>query len=715
MHVSVRLRAWLQLSGLLLLAGVAGLTGLSAQPARAPSATPIRVDVNYVEQDVRVVDRAGRFISGLTAADFRVVEDGVGQRIRAFGEVQIPFVRSTQAPQAGSEATAIEPDAVSNLDGDGRLYLIVLDDYHVASASSAQTKELAKRFILDHLSADDYAAVLVTSGDVNATQDFTRNRRLLLDAIDRFSGRKLPPATLAMIEARQMREAGASRLSQEDPDAMERMANARATMRSLTAIADWLSPIRGRRKSVVYFSEGVDNFQYFDLFGAREYAIGEPQNYNSRERSFAAVREATWEAAAASARANVQIYPVDPRGLTAGSDLIQTVGVPTGAFTAGSASAAVEIKTSQENLLQLAEQTGGLAAVNTNDFRGAFDRVVEENSAYYVIGYQSGNQKRDGRMRSVSITVPSRPDARLVYRTRYAVARGRARQAPESGGAASDILAQLNQQMSNPLPQTDLGLHASAIPYRGSGKAAAVDIVIDATGSNLQFNESNGAFRDIVSFSVQAIDRRGRPAAGEQFEIELNLQREAYERLVKHSLRVIRTLELSPGQYSLRIAAQDSVGGKRGTLRLDVEVPDFEKQPLALSGIALASALSPAFSSWQRSFAATLPGVPTALRAFASGDQLAAFVEIYETRILEVEDLSIVTNVTSASSGRVVFTSRGEQSTGDVKKRPGALAYSTRLPLTNWAPGAYVLSIEAHSPRGDRPPVKRVVPFAVRQ
>lgn len=694
-----------------------GVQAQSGQQAPAPSDPTFKVEVNYVEEDVRVVDRAGNFIRGLTAQDFQVTEDGVPQRVSTFTAVDIPFVPRERPSYADASAPPLEPDVATNIQGgDGRLYLIVLDDYHISPMRTSQTRQLARRFILERLGTNDYAAVLVTSGNANATQDFTQNRQLLLKAVDRFSGQKLPAATLALLDARQQQEGGRSTRSQEDPDAMERVANARSTMRSLSSIAEWMTPIRGRRKAIVYISEGVDNFNYFDVFGSRDYPIGDSQNTNSREAGFDAVRQATWDAAEAAARANVQIYPVDPRGLTTGgSDDIMIGGLPSGAFTVGPASLGSEIRTSQDNLRQLAEQTGGVAAVNTNDFEKAFARIVEENSSYYVLGYYATNEKRDGKMRTVSIRVPSRPDAQLSYRHRYAVAREKTTRATPAkpGDAQRELSAQLGEMMASPLPQTGLTMRVSAIPHKGTGKNAALDLVIEAFGSALQFKEGGGTFQDTVSFSVRAYDRQGKSAAGERFDLDLKLKPESHELVKEHGVRVIRTLPIPPGQYGLRIAAQDSVGMKRGSVRFDVEVPDFSKDPIGMSGIALASAASPAFSSWNKAFAEGLPAAPTASRNFPAGDTLAAYIELYDNKPVPTHRLDITTTV-KANDGKVVFTHRDERSTEELHGTPGGFGYDTRIPLTDWTPGLYVLTIEVKARLANSPAVSRVVPFRVR-
>ena len=70
------------------------------------------------------------------------------------------------------------------------------------------------------------------------------------------------------------------------------------------------------------------------------------------------------------------------------------------------------MRLSQDSLRVLASSTGGFAAVNRNDLNGAFDRIVAENSSYYVFGYYSTNERRDGRFRKIEVRV-KRPGLRV--------------------------------------------------------------------------------------------------------------------------------------------------------------------------------------------------------------------------------------------------------------------------------------------------------------
>jgi len=294
-----------------------------AQPPATEPSFSGTLDVQEAEIEVLVTDRAGQPVPDLTREDFQVLEDGKPQKIQTFGMVDIPVAQARKPSFFGRDDLPVEPDVAINRQAlDGRLYLIVLDDYHVAPLRSQNVKNLARRFVLEKLGPDDQAAVVVTSGLLRASQDFTQNRRLLLDAIDNFVGQKLPSAGVLRndIASRQQDNQGnptddagnpvqidQTNRGIDDPNSQERIYQARQSLNSLRSIAEWMSAIQGRRKAIILISEGVD-FNLYDVFTA------DPAQFNFS--NFNMVQQETWDTISAASRSNVQIYPVDPRGLT---------------------------------------------------------------------------------------------------------------------------------------------------------------------------------------------------------------------------------------------------------------------------------------------------------------------------------------------------------------------------------------------------------------
>src|SRR5687767_9199065 len=154
--------------------------------------------VNFVDVDVTVADSQGNFVTGLTADDFEVFEDGKPQSIQTFSYIELPVERPEPYRFGGRPVPA---DVRSNRDGSsGRVYIIVLDDLNVAPLRTAIVRRHARDFIERHFGPRDLAAVVVTSGRKDAAQEFTSDPALLLRAVDHFFGQRLQSAEMQRLD-----------------------------------------------------------------------------------------------------------------------------------------------------------------------------------------------------------------------------------------------------------------------------------------------------------------------------------------------------------------------------------------------------------------------------------------------------------------------------------------------------------------------------------
>ena len=350
--------------------------------AQEPPPVSFKTEVNFVEVGAVVTDGQGHFVPTLTKDDFQILEDGRPQKVAGFSLVDIPI---QSAPQRSSD-DRLELDVSTNAGGfQGRLYLIVLDDLQTDLARTGLVKAAARRFIERSLADTDLAAVVTTSGRFEAVQDFTSNRRLLLAAVDMFVGQKLRSAVLEKLDSYQRemdltgQDLGLLGKPVNDAYDVERGQRARNTLLSIKNLADSLSSVHGRRKAMVYISEGI---------GYTTTNFEEWREIGGNARRGVTIEGALRDAITAASRANVSIYSIDPRGLTNQGDAgIEINYVPDDPNLRLDGMGLVdELRLSQDSLRVLAEQTGGLASVNTNDMAAAFDRIVRDNSSYYMLG-----------------------------------------------------------------------------------------------------------------------------------------------------------------------------------------------------------------------------------------------------------------------------------------------------------------------------------------
>ena len=668
-----------------------------------------RSEVNYVEVDAVIRDAQGNFVRDLRQGDFQVFEDGVPQTVTAFSLIDIPITLSDRALFLPED---IEPDVRSNADGpEGRLYALLLDDIHTGAMRSVSVRRAATQFIERHLGANDLAAVIHSSGRTDGAQDFTNSRRLLTKAVSTFMGRKLRSPTLNKIDSYNLTRGGSQAPTIQDTERNERLYNARSTLSTLKSLSDWLAGIRGRRKAVVFISEGID-YDIWDNVGPSSATVNGVNILRSGDGSLL-VNEMR-DVIAAATRANVSIYAVDPRGLYfPGDEAMQMTGLPADAEALGLGVFALqdELRLSQDSLRGLAEETGGFASVSSNDFSSAFRRIVDVNSTYYVLGYYSTNEKRDGRYRKIEVKL-SRPGLDVNARKGYVAPRGKA-PGSKTIEASAGTSKELREALNSPLQESGLKMAVFAAPLKGPAAKAAVGIVTQFTGKQFGFAEKDGKFTDRLEMSYVAINKQGKMTDGKRDYVDLSLKPETHQRVLQSGFRVLTRMELPPGTYQLRVAAKAS-GGGTGSVHYDLVVPDFLKDPLSVSGIMVASRTSAGVPTAGAipDLGDALPAPPTTARTFSASDELAVLAEVYDNEGAQPHSVDITT--TLKAEGRVqVFANSETRSSKELGGARGGYGYTTKIPLKDLAPGLYVLTIGARSTLGRTDAASRQVQIRI--
>jgi VWFA-related protein len=682
-----------------LVAAFAGV--LAAQQPAAPQAPVVdqppvtfRVEVNYVEVDAFVTDAEGNVVTNLTTSDFEVFEDGKPQKLSSFSLVNIPIERAERPLFAGK---AIEPDVQTNEHLEGRIYLIVLDDVHTDFTRTPRVKAATRRFIEQNFGTNDLAAVVFT-GRSDASQDFTNSPRLLLAAIDKFTGRKLRSTTIQRIESARANPETGNLEPGDDIDQMDRAFRARSVMNNIRKLSEFMAGVRGRRKALLLIGEGVD-YNIYEATGL----LGSTAS---------AVLLDTQDAIASATRGNVSIYAIDPRGLMTGAeDLIEVSGT---VGDANGQSLQNEIRLSQDSLRVLASSTGGFAAVNRNDLNGAFDRIVSENSSYYMFGYYSTNDRRDGRFRKIEVRV-KRPGLRVRSRNGYFEARGRRPANSTSPTSPTSINPALAEAISSPLPVSGVPIKVFAAPFKGAAPNAAVAYVAEVDVSSFEFVEKDGISSEVLELVNSATDSKGKQFAGERQRVDLKLKPDTLARARSRGFRLVNQMMLPPGRYQMRVAATTS-SGRSGSVLYDLEVPDFSKEKFVMSGVALtsrAAAEAPTVKP-KDPLADYLPGPPTTMREFTRDDTVALFAEFYENAPGSQAHMLEFKAELRAEGGRVVQTVTDQRSSTDLQGGSGGYGFSARLPLDEAEPGLYVIHVEGQARIGDLPVVSRDIQIRVR-
>jgi len=421
---------------------VALVASLSAQapqtPAPATSAPPaqnpaqrgpdFRTRVDLITNDIVVRDAKGNFVPDLKPEEIQVYEDGVLQELVSMTVVTGGRVYNPMAPApAAAPEGIILPKRRTVSDVSGRIFLFFVDDQHLQFGNTSRVRQLFQK-ISKELVHDGDLFGIVSSGPSSIQVDMTYDRSQLDQAVNKITGNELKPTEIINGSGG---PGGPSEIRYRAHVAFDTMLEGLKNLES----------VHNRRKALVWVSDGYDFAPYKDArYGTMDPNSPFEQNQAAQARNQAAsgqnsgqqfdpntdpdviqqrqseefadadLSRQLYEVTQAANRANTTIYTIDPRGLVGPlPDLDENVDPQQYAET---------VRKTQDSLRTLAEETGGLAVVNTNDFTKALKRVDAETSDYYVIGYYSKNPDILKRRRTIDIRL-ARPGLTVNFRKEY--------------------------------------------------------------------------------------------------------------------------------------------------------------------------------------------------------------------------------------------------------------------------------------------------------
>ncbi len=384
-------------------------------PQAPPSGQPtFRSNITLVTTDVIPRDAQGRFVTNLTRDDFTVLEDGQPQTISSFSQVLGGRTYNLLEPPPTAnipEGIVLPPPRRRTDAAAGRVLLVIVDDLHFEPELSPHVRRLVETLV-DTLIHDGDMVAVVSTGPSFIEVGPTYDRKMVREAANKIRGSGYVPAEIfKMLEN-----------SQGPGDIRQR---AQVAFFTAYGILGELEKMANRRKAVIYISTGYDFDPFAEgrnssdrIMGGRfsdwsRFLIDESNPYYAMGAVTADIdlyrlmRELTLSAN----RANASLYTIDPRGL---------VGVVDAGSYVDQSEWRTYIQKTQSTLRYLAEETGGFAVVNTNDFAAEFKRIDAETSDYYVLGFYSTNPDPTRRSRQLEVKV-NRPDVNVASRRAYSL------------------------------------------------------------------------------------------------------------------------------------------------------------------------------------------------------------------------------------------------------------------------------------------------------
>ncbi len=682
----------------------AGAPARAAEPERVVSETAEAV---LVEVPVRVVDRQGNPIRGLTADDFEVYDEGRRQAIVGFDAIDLAH-KGVDRP---GDAETLPPAA-------RRRFLILFDMSYSRPRELVAAQRAAKEFVLSGMGDEDLAGVASFSVEqgVRILVTFSNDRAQLARAVDRVGladptsigsdplgfmydvmaavggGTRNPGATneaqaAGLLETLETRAA----LIKAHLDHYERARVVRMT-ESLRNLATALDAVQGR-KDVIYLSEG---FETRLLVGARrtdrenEFILsGEPWRVDN-EKNFGNYHLQTLlrEMTGVFRRTDCVVHAIDVGGLVA------EVG----------SSPDADPMMARNALFEIASETGGEVFRNDNNLKAQLDRLIARTSLVYVLAFRPDRRGVADGYHELRVKV-KRAGASVSARAGYYERKTfRALSALERNLSAADVLA-------NEIPMADIGIRVLAVPRPAEGGFARVPVLVELSGEPLLEGEKGG--RTTLELYAYANDTENHLSDFFTQTVFLDVAA-SRQRLLAGGLRYWGELQLPPGEHRLRVLVRNGQTGRMGLSVQSLRVPDFSAPgpylapPIfvesASAGVVVRGAARAGVRSQPRSDEMTIEAggetlVPTAFPEATPGTPLQVSVVAYHFQgsAAEAGDLMIGAQVLGADGrplgdGSLSVLGRSNRETDD---RQILLVTFTPKSL---APGPYALRVFLRNP-----------------
>ncbi len=380
------------------------------------------VDVRVVNVEVFVTDKRGNPITGLTADDFEIFEDGRKVAITNFYAVE---GRQRVEPSIGAEADTAprvaSSEPVPMFERRQRLHLVVyVDNFNIRPFNRNRVFRRLRTFLREHVSEDDRVMLVSYDRSLNLRQPFTNDASLINSALFELEdvsghGVHADSERRRMLQAIEDAEEPADAMLQLRPYAESLYNDLSFTLDALEEMIESLAGLEGR-KAILYVSDGVPMKAGEELF----YMVQQKFSYTpviTQMMDFDASRD--YRSLANKASSNgVVFYAIDAGGLrTLSSASVETAqaGLPGMSSFIDS----IYIQNIQEPLRFMADATGGYAIINTNDVGDDLLRIANDFENYYSLGYTPAHTG-DGRLHRIEVKLADGQKGwRIRHRTTY--------------------------------------------------------------------------------------------------------------------------------------------------------------------------------------------------------------------------------------------------------------------------------------------------------
>ncbi len=571
----------------------ATLAEAHVQPPPSPEGTTpnaiFHSTTRLVQVDVVATDKQGKPISGLTQADFTVLQDGKPQPLRVFE----PHTGTENGSSAASAATTpkLPPNTYSNHPNDATAdawTIVLFDLLNTATAD----QEYARKQLLDMLKAapkgQPIALYLLTS-KLALVQAFTDDPDKLIKSAENLKPNRShvltteaerqhavgqvayaaaeltesAPSTSTSSDSIMMQGLTQGKLQQQqDLESFQIGDRANFTLAAMESLSRAMSGYPGR-KNLIWLSASFP-----------VQLMADPKAETQPWRNSANYQSVLASAGALLAKARIAVYPVDVRGLQNHGVDISNSAAEAGNWTSSANSQNYgDLMTAQTamgseqraTMRQVADQTGGEAFTGTNNLKRAMQRSMDDGSTYYTLAYTPDKVDPQTAFHRIEVKV-NRPDAKLAYRRGYF-------SSPTKAGSTQTGVAALRGALQPGMPpSTMLFMTAQVLPPDATHKNVRIQYIINPNG--VTFTDLSDKRKQITLDCIAvAYNNDGKEIGHASDTMNGTIKASAYDTVMNNGIPAQQELTLPPGAYNLRLGVMDRASQQIGTLDVQLVVP----------------------------------------------------------------------------------------------------------------------------------------------
>jgi len=510
----------------------------------------IRSTTRLVQINVIVTKHGNEPVQGLKKEDFQVFDDGKQQEIRQFSEeTRAVLPVSGEALPSGTFTNQLEqrpgtPAAVT---------AILLDGVNTNFSDQSYARQQVVRFLQQIQPEDRIAIYTLDNRGLRVLHDYTTDSSDLIAKLAKYSG-NIPVDIAGQTTVDNFLGGWMTGPRGSAEQAYYLNDRIQSTFRAIEFIANNLATLPGR-KNLIWVSAAFPLQIGFlhppgPIGGGGTLPMasssGRPANapgVSARSFSTGLKEQRTWHDEADRTvrtlnNANLAIYPVDARGLVAGS----------------SPRTGSRVYSNQSTMLDLASRTGGRAFVNSNDIAGAIRTAVADSAVTYTLGFYPQHDKFDNSFHKLNVKLPEFSHFNLRYRRGYLDL-----DAPPQDDKLRR--AELADSVWSPMDANGIGLRAT---LRQTSEGIDVSLRVDPKSILLEPNGDHWAGKLDLLF-VQK-ESHGKQVSGVDDTLSMELSQPNYVRVQQDGLMYHRVIPQAPQASELRVVVRDAATGALGSV-----------------------------------------------------------------------------------------------------------------------------------------------------